>query len=151
MLSSRLVDNLLLVLSSGFQVKQPDKKVPLYTLHHNCDEGVNTLIVIGNLRFDHDDFQFPINLIKSAGEIANRGDIFTSGVDQFLIVAPFSDSEYVTYAIHSKDLLANLSEWIVKYYASPQRFADYELWDIFVPIAELEKIAYKTFTNKING
>ena len=148
---SRLVDNLLLVLSSGFQVEQPDKKVLLYTLHHNCDEGVNTLIVIGNLRFECDDFQFPINLIKSAGAIANRGDIFTSGVEQFLIVAPFSDSEYVTHAIHSKDLLANLPEWIVKYDASPQKFADYELWDIFVPIAELEKIAYKTFTNKING
>lgn len=148
---SRVVDNLLLVLSSGFQVKQPDKKVPLYTLHHNCDKGVNTLIVIRDLRVDFNDFLFPINLIKSAGDIANRGEIFTSGVDQFLIVAPFSDSEYVTHAIHSKDLLANLPEWIVKYDASPQKFADYELWDIFVPIAELEKIAYKTFTNKING
>lgn len=148
---SRVVDNLLLVLSSGFQVEQPDKKIPLYTLHHNSDKGVNTLIVIGNLRFDRDDFQFPINLIKTAGNIASSGDVYTSGVDQFLIVAPFSDSEYVTHAIHSEDLLAKLPEWIVKYDASAQKFADYELWDIFVPIAELEKISYNSFTNKING
>ena len=141
-----MVDNLLLILSDGFQISRIDKKTSFYTLHHRQGEGLNTLIVVANLQ---DDFQFPINLIKAAGNVANSGDIYTSGVDQFLIVTPLSEIEYVTHAIHSERLLSCLSEWIVKYPVSFKRLEADELWDVFVPICELEAIAYKSFTQKI--
>ena len=142
----QMVDNLLLILSGGFQISRIGKKTSLYTLHHSQGKGLNTLIVVANLQ---DDFQFPINLIKADENVANSGDIYTSGVDQFLIVTPLSEIEYVTHAIHSERLLSCLSEWIVKYPVSSKRLEAYELWDVLVPICKLEAIAYKSFTQKI--
>ena len=141
-----MVSNLLLILAGGFQVSRIDKKMPLYTLHPSQGKGLNTLIVVANLQ---DDFQFPINLIKAGENVASSGDIYTSGVDQFLIITPLSELEYVTHAIHSERLLSCLSEWIVKYPVSFKRLEAYELWDVLVPVCELEAIAYKSFTQKI--
>ena len=143
----QVVDNLLTILASGFSIEHPSDKAPLYSLHYNSDYTVNTLIIVGDLQKD---FQFPINLIKIVGGIASIGDAYMSGVDQFLIVAPFSESEYMAHAINSDVLLANLPEWIAKYEAAAQRLKYHELWDLFVPIAEIERVAYKSFTGKIN-
>ena len=142
----QMVSNLLLILAGGFQVSRIDKRMPLYTLHPSQGKGLNTLIVVANLQ---DDFQFPINLIKAGENVASSGDIYTSGVDQFLIITPLSELEYVTHAIHSERLLSCLSEWIVKYPVSFKRLEAYELWDVLIPVCELEAIAYKSFTQKI--
>ena len=138
----KMVSNLLTVLSQGFQILRLDQTVPFYSLHLNQYRNLKTLIIVANLEQDS---RFPINVMRATDGIASCGDIYKDGADQFLIVIPIGDREYVAHAINRDRLLDHLSEWIIK---NPLRSKN-DAWDVLVSDFELEAIAYKSFTQKI--
>ena len=143
----KMVSNLLTVLSQGFQILQLDQTTSFYSLHLNQYRDLRTLIIVSSLE---QDFRFPINVMRVTHGIASCGDIYKGGVDQFLIVIPIGDREYVAHAINRDLLLENyLSDWIIKNPVHSKADEHQQSWDILVPDFELEAIAYKSFTQKI--